>query len=384
MWHKLRLHLARLWLQRQIRRRPPRPLSGLNPARVGRVLLINSTALGDLMFSTPALRALKERFPAWEVDLLVQPGLKSLVLADPRVSRCWTYPGGWLEFFTVARRLQERNYDLVIILHGNDPEVTLLAWLTRAPYLIGSGKSPLSFAYSHRVPAGGPGEHAIERRLNFVRPLGISGADRRMEVFLPPGVRVQAGQIFQEHFGTVPPLLIALHPGGSDQYKRWPLDHFALLGKYLYDTYGACFFVISSSAERELARSLADRIGAPALVSGGGFDLLMVAGLLSHCRLFVGNDSGPLHLALALQVPSLGLLGADDPRRIGPYRVDWGVAIFKDEACPRNPCLTRRCPRPLCLEAIAPEEVFGLVQQWWAPKFWQARAGGAVHDRRLA
>ena len=61
--------------------------------------------------------------------------------------------------------------------------------------------------------------------------------------------------------------------------------------------------------------------------------------------LLSGNDSGPLHLALALQTPSIGLLGADDPHRIGPYQVDWGAFMFNQEACLRNPCLTKRCPQ---------------------------------------
>ena len=73
-------------------------------------------------------------------------------------------------------------------------------------------------------------------------------------------------------------------------------------------------------------------------MTGGRFPLLTVAALLSHCRLLVANDSGPLHLGLALGVPTIGLLGADDPRRVGPYQVDWGVALHKrDEVCAGSP-----------------------------------------------
>jgi ADP-heptose:LPS heptosyltransferase len=363
------MFLTKHYLRRQVRLRPRASLSQLNVASVQRVLLINSTALGDLLFSTPAIRSLKETFPAWGLDILINPGLKSLVQDDPKLAHCWPFPGRNLQLLKLARKLRDRQYDLVIILHGNDPEVSLLAWLTGSPYIIGSGKSPLSFAYTYAVPPGGPEEHAIDRRLNFVRPFGVEVANKRMELFLPVQVKAEAARTLAEYFGGPPSRLMALHPGGSESYKHWPLDNFVALGKFLHEAYQAQFVIISSGAERHLAQTLADGLGVPALVTGGRYNLVTVAAFLSQCHLFVGNDSGPLHLALALQVPCIGLLGADSPQRIGPYQVDWGISVFKGEACHRNPCLTKRCSRTICLEAIHPEEVIRLIQQWWEPKF---------------
>ncbi len=284
----------------------------------------------------------------------------------------------------MARDLRARHYDLVIILHGNDPEVSLLAWLADSPYLIGSEKSPLSFSYSHQVASGGPFEHAIERRLNFVRPLGVEVQDKRMEILLPLAVKKEAARILAEHFGGTSPILAALHPGGSEPYKHWPLEYFVTLGKFLHQTYQAHLLMISSKSEQSLAETLADRIAAPALVTGGRYNLLTVAALLSQCHLLVGNDSGPVHLGLALQTPSIGLLGADDPRRIGPYQVDWGACLFNEEACHRNPCITKRCPRALCLEAILPEEVIRLIRDWWEPKFLPTLKRGSAHGGKSA
>ena len=119
----------------------------------------------------------------------------------------------------------------MIILHGNDPEASLLAWLSDSPFLIGSSKSPLSFAYSYGVPSGDPLEHAIERRLNFVRPLGVEVDDKRMAIFLPAAIKEEAAKILTEHFGGLPTMLMALHPGGSEPYKHWPLPNFVILGR---------------------------------------------------------------------------------------------------------------------------------------------------------
>ena len=171
------------------------------PREVRRVLLISATALGDTLFSTPAIRALKERFPAWELEVLAHRVFGALLAHNPHVGRIYTYPGRNRRLLTLARDLRLRAYDLVIILHGNDPEATLLAHLTGSPYIIGSARSPLAFAYSATVAPTDPYEHAIERRLNYVRLLGADTADKRMDLFLPPGETDRAAAILTENFG---------------------------------------------------------------------------------------------------------------------------------------------------------------------------------------
>jgi ADP-heptose:LPS heptosyltransferase len=368
--HKLLMKLTRTYLTRRVRRHPPRLLSDLDLGGVRRVLLISATALGDTLFSTPAIRALKERYPAWELEVLAHRTFGTLLAHNPNVSRIFTYPGRNRRLLTLARDLRRRVYDLVVILHGNDPEASLLAHLTGSPFIIGSARSPLAFAYSATVAPTDPHEHAIERRLNFVRLLGADTADKRMDLFLPPGETHRAAAILAEHFGGMPPLLMALHPTGSDPYKWWPAAAFVELGNFFYEKYQASLLIISGAGDRPQAEAIAAQLSGPTLVTGGRFPLLTVAALLSHCRLLVANDSGPLHLGLALKVPTIGLLGADDPRRVGPYGVDWGVALHKrGEVCAKEPCLLKKCPKNVCLEAIAVAEVVEMIKNWWEPRF---------------
>jgi ADP-heptose:LPS heptosyltransferase len=371
MWHRLLLSLSSYYLRRRVRRRPPQPLESLDPAKVRRVLLISSTALGDTMFSTPAIRALKERYPAWELEFLGHPVFGTLLAHNPHVARLFAYPGRNPRLITLVRELQSRNYDLVIILHGNDPEATLLASLTGAPYIIGSAGSRLAFAYSARVaPPTDPMTHAIERRLDYVRLLGADTADKRMDLFLTPEELAEAEAILTRQFGAVPPLLLALHPTGSDPYKWWPAANFVELGNFLAETYRAPLLIISGAGDREAAQAIAARIKGPSLVTRGRYSLRLVAALLSKCRLLVANDSGPLHMGLALQVPTLALIGADHPNRIGPYQVAWGASLHKREkVCPLEPCLLKKCPEPRCLTAITASEVIKLIKEWWEPKY---------------
>ena len=367
--HKLFMKLTRLYLARRVRRRPPRPLTDLDLGGVRRVLLISATALGDTLFSTPAIRALKERYPAWELEVLAHRVFGALLAHNPYVSRIYTYPGRNRRLLTLARDLRLRAYDLVVILHGNDPEATLLAHLPGSPYIIGSAKSPLAFAYSATVAPTGSYEHAIERRLNYIRLVGADTADKRMDLFLPPGETDRAAAILTENFGarplpgswlSTPPVRTLINGGPRPPLSSW--------GIFCTSPYRAPLLIISGKGDRPQAEALAARLNGPSLVTGGRFPLLTVAALLSHCRLLVANDSGPLHLGLALGVPTIGLLGADDPRRVGPYGVDWGVALHKrQEVCNRQPCLLKKCPQNLCMEAISVADVVEMIKTWWEP-----------------
>jgi ADP-heptose:LPS heptosyltransferase len=361
---------AGLYLRRQCRRRPPRPRVELKEENVQRVLLISSTGVGDTLFSTPVFRALKECQPGWRLDLVADQRFVGLVAHNPHLRQVWTYSGRNRGFLTLIKQLRQQQYDMAIILHGNDPEATLLAYASGSPYLIGSSKSPLSFAYAAGVEPNHPLEHAVEQRLNFVRLLGIDTPDKRMELFLPPDELDRAREILSRHFGAVPPVLLALHPTGSSPYKWWPTESFRELGNYLYATYGAPLLIISGKQDRQVAEDLAAGLRGPTLVTGGNFPILTVGALLSQCQLLVGNDSGPMHMALALGIPCIDLLGPDHPARIGPYQVDWGTYLYKkEEICSSEHCLaTRRCIDNRCIQAIKVEEVIRVVQEWWEPR----------------
>jgi len=224
--------------------------------------------------------------------------------------------------------------------------------------------------YSAAPAPFAPLEHAIERRLDYVRLLGADTRDKRMDLVLPPAAVREAEALLARHFGQPPPLLLALHPTGSSPYKSWPAENFRELGTYLHQTYGAALVIIGGAKDRPQAEALAAGLPGPTLMTGGRRPLLTVAALLSRCRLLIANDSGPLHLGLALRVPTVALLGADHPARIGPYQAPWGTYLYKKaEVCDQEPCLTRKCPDNRCLQAIKVEEVVALLKTWWEPVY---------------
>ena len=117
--HKVFMILAHAYLTRRVRRQPPRPLADLDLGQVRRVLMISNTALGDTLFSTPAIRALKERFPAWELEVLAHRVFGALLTHNPHVGRIYSYPGRNRRLLTLARDLRR---DPAVIIKGRKVE----------------------------------------------------------------------------------------------------------------------------------------------------------------------------------------------------------------------------------------------------------------------
>ena len=329
---------------------------------VRRILLMTTTAIGDTLFSTPAIRAVKETYPEKEVHVLCHRRNALLLKENPYVDRLFLYRGKAKGLLSLVRTLREQRYDLVIILHSNDPEAVPLAWATRAPYLIGSGTSRFAAFLSQGIVCRDENRHAIEQRLDLVRAAGADTADRGMDFFLPAGWEPKVRGVLDDFWGSWDQPVIGLHPTGSGSYKWWPADYFVDLGNRLFDRYGCRFILFSSKSEAPAARAIASRLKAPVLNTEGRFDLAITGGLIRSCSLFIANDSGPLHMALALRVPTLALIGADSPLRIGPYQAGNSVGLYKkEEVCDLPRCLNEKCGDNRCLKQIRPEEVLQVI-----------------------
>ncbi|MCX5909687.1 MAG: glycosyltransferase family 9 protein [Deltaproteobacteria bacterium] len=362
MWNRLVEKTLRTLLQSRVKNRPPRPFELADMDRVKRILLMTTTAIGDTLFSTPAIRAVKEMYPEKEVDVLCHIRNGLLLQENPYVNRLFFFRGKARKIFPLLKSLKEQRYDLVIILHGNDPESVPLAWGTKAPFIIGSGTSRFAFLLSQGVICTDEKRHAIERRLDLVRVIGADTGNKKMALFLPADWGKKAEQILHTEFKDAAGPLVGLHPTGSGGYKWWPAEHFAALGGKIADQYQARFIIFCSRAEASVARTIASRIGAPVLLVEGRYNLLEAAALMKKCNLFIANDSGPLHMALALGVPSIALIGADSPLRIGPYQAENAAYLYrKDQVCDVRRCLNERCPDNRCMKEILPQEVFDMV-----------------------
>jgi ADP-heptose:LPS heptosyltransferase len=301
---KLACVLHRAW-----RRQHPRP----DTPRV--LAIVSNTALGDTLLSTPVVASARASFPDARILFLVHPRYEALFAGLPGVDALLTYDGGYRQLLPTVAALRRQRVDTVLLAHSNGPQDIALGCLSNAATLLKPAtRSPLAGFLTTRMP---PEErHVIEARCALVRQLGGQRIHTRM--ILPP-----------RYFGDLPPQFprlplpaIGFQLGAANHYKMWPLKNFAALARQLLARRPEAHIVLTGSpAERALAHSLIASVQDARIVDHTGKHAVEdLPWLLRQLSVLVTNDTGPMHLAIALGIPTVCLFGMTSSRLIGPYQ----------------------------------------------------------------
>lgn len=375
------LRIGQAWSRRQA------DLAELGTPAIRRILAVSSTAIGDTLLSTPALRSLRLAYPAARISLLVNSHYLGLFRNLPHVDELIGYPGGWRRFLRLALALRARHFDLACILHGNEPQATPLAWLSGARFIFKlPNTSRFGFLLSNAEPVLGWEDfaHGIDQRLAVAKLGGGLPTDRHMEMPVGNDARAAVADLLKTHFGTSELRLVALQAGASTASRRWAPDRFVELARRLLADFPDTRIVLTGSpAEREITSRIANELStseaganepgtkalaakdAPRLWNAAGeVPLPLMPALVERCAAMVTGDTGPMHLAVAVRTPVVALFAVSDALRSGPaYDLDRHIIIQKWRTC--DPCLSKRCPyaEPICMENISVDEVHAAVAE---------------------
>jgi len=325
------------------------------------ILLIQTGFVGDMVLTTPLIRALRRAAPRSRITLLHAPRTESLVRRcphlDDRIVLDKSGRGGRLvPMIRLATRLRREHFDLVISPHRSIRS-GLLALSTGAGNRIGFTHYPASLFYTETVPYSRWESTFIRRKLRLLGPLGIAAVDDRPELYFGPEETEAAGRLLADANIDSPYAVLAL--GSAWPTKRWPPENFDELARILADRGIAPVFVGGDSDREAGARAAAAGFGADLT---GRTSLDVLAALLAGARLFVGNDSGTLHLARAARIPAIALFGPTGP---GQFRFDRLVRVIEsDEPC--APCSdhgSTECPLGdwVCMPRIGAAAVAGVA-----------------------
>ena len=299
------------------------------------------------MLTLPALEALDGRFPEAEITVLSKPWVGGLFAGHPAVDRNIEYRsedahrgvhGRW----RLARAVWRDGFDLAVVF-PNSLDAALIPWLARIPRRVGYPTDGRRWLLTHPVPDPSPsaGRHQVERYLHIVRALGGDGAGR-LHLPVTRSAREGARRLLREHGITPGDLIVAMNPGSIyGSAKRWPAVRFAAVADGLAESSGARIVLIGSEAERKILAQVADRMRRPAVNLGGQSDLATLVGLLERSSLLVSNDTGAMHIAVAVGTPVVAVFGPTDAEATGPLGP--GGRIVR-EPVPCSPCLLRECP----------------------------------------
>jgi heptosyltransferase I len=309
-----------------------------------RILLVRLSALGDVVNTLPAVSAVREAFPAARIGFIVEDRCRDVVVGHPAIDRVYVYPrrrwqSDFFRFWRWGRLVSEvtaffreiraERYEVALDFQGN-LKGALHAWLSGSPERIGFARghcNELNWLFS-TVRVRPPTEYRVEKFLSLAGPLGITPARPHYVLPRSPESRERVKRFLSE-LGWPEGDYIVLHPGTSEfgKIKRWPVERFGALGRRLREE-GRRVLVVWGPGERAMADAIAEMGGPGVRVAMETRSILDLAELIAGARVFVGADSGPLHIASAVGVRSVALFGPKDPAVYGPYNPR-GRVVYK-------------------------------------------------------
>lgn len=324
---------------------------------IRRILLVRLSAIGDVIHTLPVLCALRERFVDAAITWVVEERGAELLRGHRALSELIVLPRGWMKspalVWRLRRRLRSAAFDLAIDAQGLTKSA-IAAWLSGTRRRIGFGRPwgrELSrWFHTERVDTNRP--HAVERMLELLRPLGIEAPPVRFDVPEGPPERQFADETIR-HFGLERGFGV-ISPGAGWPSKLWPLDRFAAVAERLGQQWSLPTLVIWRSPEqRQWAEQIAVGSAGHTRVAPA-MTLRQLAAISRRGRLFLGCDTGPLHLAAAVGTPCVGLYGPWPAEKHGPYGPQH-IAVQK--MCFEGSTRQRRHASAKYMEAIDAEAV---------------------------
>jgi len=342
-----------------------------------RILLVRLRQIGDVVFTTPAIHALRRRFPDAQLSYIVEPAAAPVVLHNPNLNDVIVAPrvrglSGLLADIALGRRLKAARFDIAIDFHGG-PRASLLTWLSGAPVRIGYEIAGRGWMYTRRIarPRELRRRHSVENQWDLLDSLDIARPTRAIDPVEMPAddTTIAALEPRLRQCGVRPnDQVVVVHVSAGNPFRRWPIQHFvALIAKLAGNDPTRRFVVTSGPSEGDAAsrviadaRSVLGEASAERVVSCGEFSLAELRALFDRAALYIGGDSGPLHIAATSPVPIVGLYGPTLPERSAPWRSDrYATASVDAGELPCRPCDQRACaPGDFrCLTRIQPEQV---------------------------
>jgi predicted lipopolysaccharide heptosyltransferase III len=348
-----------------------------------KILLVRLRQIGDVVFTTPAIRAIREHLPGAHLTYLVEPAAAPIVANNPHLDQVIVAPrkhglGGLRAELGLARRLRAFRYDVAIDFHGG-PRASLLTRLSGAPMRIGYEVAGRSWMYTRRIhrPRELRARHSVENQWDLLAPLGIAPptpAQFPVEMAADPAAsRVVAERLAQSGV-ALNDRVVVIHVSAGNPFRRWPMTSFGEVAAALAARDRRTRVVITSGPSEAEAAScvIADaRERLPAaerdrVLACGEFSLSELRALVDRATLYIGGDSGPMHVAATSRVPMVSLYGPTLPARSAPWRGSLAQAVaVETSGLPCRPCDQRTCePGDFrCLTWIQPAQVIDAAER---------------------
>lgn len=339
-------------------------MSGLDFQNIRKLLIRSTNWLGDAVLTTPAMGQLRKAFPRAEIVVAANPVVAELLSPHPDCDRVMIWDkgrqhkgiSGLVQF---SQGLRKEKFDLAVLFQ-NAFEAALMAWLAGIPRRMGYRIDGRGLLLNHGVPVG-----AAERRLHhseyYVNLLRRAGIDAPVA---PPRLYCTAAETKWAEDQLPGDRWVAINPGAAyGSAKRWLPERFAEVAESISRELGVGIVLIGGRQDTAVGAQISSQIHTPHQNFVGQTTIRQLMALLARCRLLITNDSGPMHMAAALETPLVALFGPTDPLTTSPA-TDRCKIVRHLVAC--APCLRRHCPTDhRCMTAISVDEVLAAARGLW-------------------
>ena len=333
---------------------------------VHNILLMSNTAIGDTLFNTPVFRSLKLHYPTKKLIVLLNPANYKLFETNKYIDEIVLYDGKWNKFFQVLKILKTKKIDATFILHSNEPQATPLALLSNSKYIIKIPNDKNEYNRFHtNVPISSYGDrHGVFDRLRQLEYLNIFENDPRMDIVLKDSWKDEVFDYLESKNIDNSTIVIGFQIGASTVSRMWFSDKWVELGKKIFLKYPNAIIILTGAPnEIKLTNEVEEEINSSRVLNlAGKFPLGSAAALIGSLDIFITPDTGPLHIAIALKVPTIGFFVVAN--HIGSnacYDQDIHLYIQKEKTC--NPCIAKNCKYQECMLQITVEEVLNLTER---------------------
>jgi heptosyltransferase-2 len=323
-----------------------------------KILVKGVNWIGDAIFITPALSALRNGFPKAKISLLVPEKVTEIYEGNPNIDELIVHGqrGGLKERIKLIKTLKEKKFDLGIIMQSSSYEPAILFCLAGIPERVGYPHSLRNLLLTKVVKRPEGTQHEVNFFLGLIQALGMKIGKK--EVFMAEDREAKEWArnfLIKSGYGE-DDLLIGIFPGAYfGPAKRWFPERYTTLADSLIKSYRARVVLFGEKNDFLLVQKIIDKMTTNPINAVGKTSLKQLRTLIERCHLFITNDSGPLQIASTTKTPIVALFGSSDPKKTRPWRKEDCTIIYKKVSC--SPCFRRKCKKLTCFKEISVEDV---------------------------
>ncbi len=343
-----------------------------------RILIVKPSSLGDIIHTLPVVHALKRVYPGCHIGWIVRPGFRSILEADAAVdeilpmdipstggegSKTLLFGAAAQALASTLRRLRKAfrssPYDFVLDLHASFRS-GLICLMNPGGVRIGlaDAKELNTYFQHYLLKPDSQLPHAVDKNAMFADALGCKLQPEDFVVSIGRRTERRVRELLKS-MDLENAAIVYLSPATTWPTKHWTVEGWAVLADRLTREFGAAVVFAGGPEDGAYIERITGAMATPPIVLAGKLTLAEAAALLKASRLYVGVDSGPMHIAAFCGIPVVALFGPTDPAKVGPYGPRHTILRNTDVTC--LACRRRSCPTPLCMTGISPDQVFAAV-----------------------